>query len=204
MAGALTDLVERTGLLRVAVRHRAGAGARAAALGLRHDGRAFRPRRVAARHRLRLDLGRRADRGDEARRDGLAALLRSDLRRHGDAPGAELSRDGRASSPCARTAASSARWSRRSAASRRGKARPPKPRLLTRGVEPALSVARRSQRRRLDRGPALSQAAGAADLARRRGDDARRRAVAVRPAAARRRAEAGQPPSPRCSRRSEP
>ena len=70
--------------------------------------------------------------------------------------------------------------------------------------EPALSFARRSQRRRLDRDPALSQAAGAADLARRRGDVPRRRAVAVRPAAADRRAEAGQAgASPRCSRRSE-
>ena len=58
--------------------------------------------------------------------------------------------------------------------------------------EPALSLARRSQRGRLDRGAALSQAAGAADLARRGGDGVRRRAVAVRPAAAGRRAEAGQ------------
>ena len=44
---------------------------------------------------------------------------------------------------------------------------------------------------RLARGAALSQAAGAADLARHRGHGARRRAVALRPAAARRRAEAG-------------
>ena len=41
-------------------------------------------------------------------RDGVAALLRSDLRRHGDAPGPELSRADRASSPCARAARSSA------------------------------------------------------------------------------------------------
>ena len=42
-------------------------------------------------------------------------------------------------------------------------------------LQPALSFARRSQCGRLDRGPALSQAAGAADLARRRGDGVRRR-----------------------------
>ena len=63
--------------------------------------------------------------------------------------------------------------------------------LMTPRRQPALCFARRRQRRRLDRGAHLSQAAGAADLARRGGDGARRRAVAVRPAAARRRAEAG-------------
>ena len=53
---------------RAACHGRADARARPAALGLRHGDRAFRPRRVAARHRLRLDLGRRAYRRDEARR----------------------------------------------------------------------------------------------------------------------------------------
>ena len=50
--------------------------------------------------------------------------------------------------------------------------------LLTRG-QSARSFAGRSQRRRLDRDPALSQAAGAADLARRGGDVPRRGTVAV-------------------------
>ena len=62
---------------------------------------------------------------------------------------------------------------------------------MTRGVRPALSLARRHRGRRRDRHAALLQAAGAADLARRGGHGARRRAVAVRPAPARRRAEAG-------------
>ena len=68
MAGALTDLVERTGLLRLPFADRAVAGARPAALGVRHHGGAFRARRVAARSRLCLDLGQRADRIDEAGR----------------------------------------------------------------------------------------------------------------------------------------
>ncbi len=127
MAGVVTDFVERTGLLRVPVATVVGTSTRPAAFGVRHDGGALRFGRDAARPRLRFDLGHRADRGDEARRGCLAALLRPDLRRHGDAPGSELSRDDRASSPCARAALSSARWSRRSAASRRGKARPPRP-----------------------------------------------------------------------------
>ena len=68
MAGAVTDLIERTGLLRLPFATALTRARGPAALGLRHDAGAFRPRRVAARHRLRLDLGRRADRGDEARR----------------------------------------------------------------------------------------------------------------------------------------
>ena len=54
---------------------RAGARARPAALGLRHRGGALRPRRVAARDRLRLDLGHRADRGAQAHRGGVAPIL---------------------------------------------------------------------------------------------------------------------------------
>ena len=57
--------------------------------------------------------------------------------------------------------------------------------------QPALSVARRQQCRRIDRGAALPQAAGAADLARGVGDGAGRRAVVVGPQVADRRAEAG-------------
>ena len=65
----------------------------------------------------------------------------------------------------------------------------------------ALSLARRRRDRRRDRGAALSQAAGAADLVRRDRDGARRRAVAVRPPPARRRAEA-RAQARACSRRS--
>ena len=57
--------------------------------------------------------------------------------------------------------------------------------------QPALSLARRQQRRRLARAAAVSQAAGAADLDRGAGDGAGRRAVAVGPQVAGRRAEAG-------------
>jgi hypothetical protein len=63
--------------------------------------------------------------------------------------------------------------------------------LLTRG-QPALYLARRHRRRRRDRRAHLSQAAGAADLVRSGADGVRRHAVAVGPAAARRRAEAGK------------
>ncbi len=68
MAGALTDLVERTGLLRVPLRTACARARRPAAFGLRHGGGALRLGGDAARHRLRFDLGHRADRGDEARR----------------------------------------------------------------------------------------------------------------------------------------
>ncbi len=56
---------------------------------------------------------------------------------------------------------------------------------------PALPLARRRRARRRHRHPPLLQAAGAADLARRHCHDARRRLVALRPATAHRRAEAG-------------
>jgi Cytochrome c-type biogenesis protein CcmF C-terminal len=58
--------------------------------------------------------------------------------------------------------------------------------------QPAPPVARRQQRRRLDRAAAVSQAAGALDLARGAGDGAGRRAVIVGPPIADRRAEAGK------------
>ena len=62
--------------------------------------------------------------------------------------------------------------------------------LLTRGASQLyLSLGDLGSRRR-DRGAALSQAAGAADLDRRAGDGVRRRAVALRPPPARRRAQA--------------
>ena len=63
--------------------------------------------------------------------------------------------------------------------------------LLTRGVEPALHLARRSTADGAHRRAHLSQAAGAPDLVGPRADGVRRRAVAVRPAPAGRRAEAG-------------
>ena len=73
--------------------------------------------------------------------------------------------------------------------------------LLTRGASQLyLSLGELGIGRR-DRGAALSQAAGAADLVRLRRDGARRRALALRPPPARRRAEAARA-RPRCSRRS--
>ena len=59
-------------------------------------------------------------------------------------------------------------------------------------LQPALYLARRHRGRRRDRGADLSQAAGAPDLVRPGADGVRRPAVAVRPPPARRRAEAGQ------------
>ena len=104
MAGAMTDLVERTGLLRVPF---ATALARARGLPRSAWGTMF------AHFGLGVTLlgivgethlGRRAHRRGEARADRLDPRLRSDLRRPGAAPGSELPRAGRAASPCAQTA----------------------------------------------------------------------------------------------------
>ena len=70
--------------------------------------------------------------------------------------------------------------------------------------QPALRFARRNQRRRRHRGAHLSQAAGAADLVGTGADGVRRPAVAVGPPPARRRAEAAKACAARCSRRSDP
>ena len=69
--------------------------------------------------------------------------------------------------------------------------------LMSRGVKPALSLARRSESGRHRAGAALFQAARADDLARRRDHVLRRRAVALGSAAARRRAAPGEGKGPR-------
>ena len=81
MAGALVDLVERTGLLRMPLATVRRARGRPAALGLGHGGGAFRHRGVAARHCRRRHLGHRAHRRVQAVADRVAVRLRSDLRR---------------------------------------------------------------------------------------------------------------------------
>ncbi len=192
MAGAVTDIVERTMVLRVpfgvALRRALGL----AALGLGHRVCAFRHRRHAARHRRRDRLGQRAHRRDQARRQPRHRALSADVRRRVQPHRPELSRR------------------------RRPLHRPPFERRTdrTHGAEPAhlpgpqhgdhrsraddarrqpaLSFARRSEQGRQRSGAALLQAARAADLARRHGHVLRRRPVAVRPAAAHRRAAAGE------------
>ena len=191
MAGAVTDIVERTGLLKVPF---ATAFARApglAALGLGHGVRAFRARHHAARHRRRDAVGHRAHRRAQARAVDLDPPLRSAFRRHDHAAGPELSRTRRAF----HRAAPRRSYRRDGAVEAHlplARHRHHRDRADDARLFPALSLARRSQPGRLDRGAALLQAAGAADLARRGGDGDRRRAVAVGPAAARRRAEAGE------------
>ena len=69
-------------------------------------------------------------------------------------------------------------------------------------LQPALRLARRPRLRRLGRGAHLSQADGAADLARRGGDGDRRRTVALGSPPARRRARSRRGAQAPCSRRS--
>ncbi len=174
MAGAVTDLVERTGLLRLPL-----ATALTRARGLPRS--AFGT--MLAHFGLGVSLlgivcastwGTERIVAMKPGASGFAALLRPDLRRHGDAAGAELSRADRQvhrapGRQCHRHhGAVEAHLPVAAELDHRGRAADAR-------REPALSVARRSQRRRLDRGAALSQAAGAADLARRRGDGPRRR-----------------------------
>ena len=68
IAGALSDLAERTGLFRVPLGNRDPARARTAALDLGHGVRPCRRRRRPDRHRLRDHLEQRIYRIDEARR----------------------------------------------------------------------------------------------------------------------------------------
>ena len=128
MAGAMTDIVERTGLLRAPLAIVARRARGPAALGLGHGLRACRPRHHAARHRRRDAVERRAHRRDEARRQGRAAQLRLHLRRHSRTRRAELSARSPPSSRCAATARSSDTWSRRSAPSARAAPRRRSPR----------------------------------------------------------------------------
>ena len=127
MAGAVTDLVERTGLLRLPF-----ATALTRARGL--------PRSAFGTMVAHFGLGVSllglvcastwgAERIVSMKPGAIASLRSYDLTFDG-----MVTRQGPnyreliANSPCARAAMSSRRWSRRSATSRRGKARPPKPR----------------------------------------------------------------------------
>ncbi len=94
MAGAVVDLVERTGLFRAAAGDCAHARRRAAALDLGHGGGAFRHRGVDARHHQRRHLGHRAHRRVETLADRCAVRLRIELRRSRAEARPELQRAG--------------------------------------------------------------------------------------------------------------
>ena len=174
-----------------AVRDRAAARARIAALDLGHGVRPCRRRRGADRDRLRDHLEQRIYRIDEARRRRQDRRLRVEARRRDAAAGAEFPRNGGAVHG----------QSRRRAAQRDDAVEAQfhhagidhdRSRAADARRQPALYFARRYRRRRRDRGAHLSQADGAADLVRPGADGVRRHAVAVGPAAAGRRAEAGE------------
>ena len=168
------------------------AGDRPAALGMGHRLRPFRHRRDAVRHRRRDRMGQRADCRGQAGRDRRHFPLPADFRRRVQPPRSELPRRRR---PLHRAP----RERRRD---RRHGAEPPHLPGAQHGddgsgadvarLQPALSVARRSEPGRHRSGAALLQAACADDLARRHHHVFRRRPVAVRSAAARRRAAAGE------------
>ena len=190
MAGAVVDLVERTGLFRLplatvcsratglprstwgtAVAH---FGIAVSMLGIISAGTWGTERIVALKPAQTVSLS-----GYDLSFDGLVERSRPELHRAGgEVHGARGRRAAR------RDGAVEAQFCRARDLDQRGGADGAR-----RG--PALFVARRYQSRRLDRDPALLQADGDADLARRGGDDVRRRVVVVRPAAARRRAQAG-------------
>ena len=96
IAGALSELVERTGLFRmplgIAMRRARGL----AALDLGHGVRPCRRRRRTDRHRLRDHLEQRIYRHDEAGRRRKGRRLRIEARRADAAAGAEFPRDARA------------------------------------------------------------------------------------------------------------
>ena len=166
-----------------AVRDRAAARARVAALDLGHGVRPCRRRRRPDRDRLRDHLEQRIYRIDEAGRRRQHRRLRTEARRRDAAAGAEFSRNGGAVHGQPRRRSRSATMT------------PSKRNFTTRGIDhdrgraadarrqPALYLAWRYRRRRRDRGADLSQAAGAADLVRSGADGVRRHAVAVGPAA---------------------
>ena len=192
IAGALSDLAERTG----AVSHSRGElvppRARIAALGLGHRVRACRRRRRPDRDRLRDHLEQRIHRDHEARPDvanvaGYELKLDGITQRQGPnfremIAQFSVSLDGR---PLEVMTPSKRNFTARGIVDHGSRAADPR-------RQPALYFAWRGERRRRHRGAHLSQAAGAADLVRPGADGVRRPAVAVRPAAARRRAEAGK------------
>ena len=170
---------------------RDGPRARIAARDLGHRVRACRRRHRPDRDRLRDHLEQRIYRLDEAERCRQGRRLSIEARRRHAAAGAEFPRDDRAvhgqsrRRDAARDDALEAQLHHAGIVDHRGRAADPR-------RQPALYFARRNQRRRRHRGAHLSQAAGAADLVGAGADGVRRPAVAVGPAAARRRAEACQ------------
>ena len=96
IAGALTDLAERTGLFRAPFATALAPRARAAARDLGHGVRPCRRRRRADRHRLRNHLEQRIYRLDEAERRRQHRRLPVEARRRHAAAGAEFPRDDRA------------------------------------------------------------------------------------------------------------
>ena len=96
IAGALSDLAERTGAVPRAAGDRDGPRARIAALDLGHGVRACRRRRRPDRDRLRDHLEQRIYRLDEAGRCRQGRRLSVEARRRHAAAGAEFPRDDRA------------------------------------------------------------------------------------------------------------
>ncbi len=192
MAGAITDVAERTLFMRVPLRVALARAAGLAALGLGHGVRAFRHRHDAARYCRRHRLGQRTPRRDQDRRQPRHRPLPADVGRLVQPARAELSRPSR---PLHRAA-----HERRTG--RHHGAEPAHFSIARYGdhpggadvawIESDLSLARRSDQGRRRAGAALFQAAGPDDLVRRRIHVRRRRTVAVGPAAARRCAAAGE------------
>ncbi len=191
IAGALSDLAERTALFRAplatAMRPRAWIAAR----DLGHGVRACRRRHRPDRDRLRNHLEQRIYRFDEAERCRQRRRLSAEARRRHAAAGAEFPRDDRAvhrharRRGVARDDAVEAQLHHAGIVDHRGRAAHPR-------RQSALYFARRHQRRRRHRGADLSQAAGALDLVGPRSDGVRRPAVALGSPPARRRTEACQ------------
>ena len=158
--------------------------------GLWVGARSCRPRACGDRHRRDDGVAVGSDLGDEARRERRHRRLHARLQRRGTAPRAELSRAGRTvrgdTRRQARHRAHAVEARLQCRAERHHRSR--HPRELARR---SLCRARRSaEGRRLQHSP-LFQSAGASHLAWRAGDVLWRRGVALRPALAGRRAEAG-------------
>ena len=96
IAGALSDLAERTGAVPRSLGDRAAARARIAARDLGHGVRPCRRRRRPDRDRLRDHLEQRIYRLDEAQRRRQCRRLSTEARRRDAAAGAEFPRDDRA------------------------------------------------------------------------------------------------------------
>ena len=190
IAGALTDLVERTGLFRAplaTVRARARGLPRSTwGTAIAHCGLALTLLGIVSV----TELGDRADHRAQAGADRFAVGLRLQVRWAGEQHRSELHR-GRG--PLHRAQRRRADWRDGIGQAYLRRARHDDHRVGADDarLEPALLVARRQRGRRRDRRAHLLQADGAADLARRRRDDAGRRAVAVGPALAGRRAQTG-------------